>query len=86
MNDDRLFANYSFVEGEYITSMTLYSGQGLPGFSFTTTVQMYPHILGIGGSLMPLATGQRVLFMSGGLYEFSGNMMVSRVWIYFDTC
>ena len=86
MDNDRLVANYSFTEGEYITSMTLYSGMGVDGFSFITNVQAYPHIRGTGGTPMPPTTGQRVLFISGEVHEYFVNHMVSKVRVYFDSC
>ena len=86
MSDDRLVANYFCVSGEYISSMTMYSGMGVDGFTCTTNVQTYPPIRDTGGTLMPPVTGQRVLFVSGSLHVYFGNPMVSHVRVYFDTC
>ena len=86
MSDDRLLANYSFVEGEYITSMTIYSGGGFDGFTMETNVRTYPHILGTGGYLKPEVTGQRMLFISGQLYDHSGVTVIGGVRVYFDIC
>ena len=86
MSDDRLVANYSFAEGEYIASMTIYAGGVLDGFTMATNVQTYPHAFGTRGKLMPPASGQRLLFMSGELNEPFGFTMVTGVRVYFDTC
>ena len=51
-----------------------------------TNVQTYPHILGSEGYLRPQVTGQRMLFISGELYEHSGVTVISGVRVYFDAC
>ena len=86
MNDDRLFANYSFAEGEYISQLYLYYGIGIDGFTLTTNVQTYPHIRSTGGWTHNAATGQRLMFLSGELHEYFGIHQVSRLRVYFDTC
>ena len=86
MSDDRLMANYSFAEDEYITRMTIYAGGGFDGFTIETNVQTYPHILGTKGNLMPPAKGQRMLFMLGELKAIPGVTVVTGVRIYFDAC
>ena len=86
MSDDRLMVNYSFAEGEYITSMSMFAGVGLDGFTMETNVREYDHILGNGGNQMPPATGQRMLFISGELHWYINWQQVTRVRLYFDTC
>ena len=78
--------NYFFAEGEYITSMSMFAGVGLDGFTMETNVREYDHILGNGGNQMPPATGQRMLFISGELHWYINWQQVTRVRLYFDTC
>ena len=85
MNEGQLVANYTFDEGEYITSMMMYVGGGIDGFTMETTVQAYPHILASENNKMPLATGQRLLFLSGKIHGYL-NTQVSQVSVYFDIC
>ena len=86
MNNNQLVANYSFAEGEYITSMTIQAGGRLGGFTMETNIQTSPHTLGTGGSLKPPATGQRLLFVTGEVNDYNGDHHVSHVRFYFDTC
>ena len=86
MNDHRLVANYSFVKGEFISSILMYSGSVIDGFKIATNVQIYPLILSTGGTLNLPATGQRVMFLSGKVHDNAGDHMVSHVGIYFDSC
>ena len=87
MNDDRLYANYSFVQGEYISNMEIKYGGAVGGFIMTTNVQMYTPILDVSsGSGGDSATGQRMLYMSGEVHSHLGAHYVSRLRVYFDTC
>ena len=47
MNNNQLVANYSFVEGEYITSMTMQSGGRLDGFTMKTNIRTYLTLLAL---------------------------------------
>ena len=85
MNEDQLVANYTFDEGEYITSMMMYVGGAIDGFTMKTNVQTYPHILGTKNYKMPPTTGQRLLFLSGKIHGWL-NTQVSQVIVYFDAC
>ena len=85
-DNNQLVANYSFVEGDYITSMTIQSGGRLDGFTMETNIRTYPYIVGTGGRLKPPATGQRLLFVSGAVNDYNGDHHVSHVRFYFDIC